>query len=489
MKPRFDVHCHLFNKTFLSRELYFRLTAEIRRFLGTEEERERALAREVVTRESKVKGFINGIRRFIHFLHAGLKDNSTEVYRELLEVYGDEPFIITPLMFDLTWCFVGSAEGTRDLGGEDQLIRIFEETRDELLRKMDEVLPAKKRKKAAERALSEEDAMLAELEGLKKEFKELTGKLEKVRHEEETQRRELTRDLFGRPTAKDGYLEQIHQLRELKAIPEYHDRVFPFLSVDPRRPGILEDVLNFVGKGKEFAGVKIYSPNGYSPTDPVLFGHGNEKGGVFRYCEENGIPVTAHNSFGGFATFVSKVRVTGFVYDKNLRKPVYRDNEWISFEKPITKFTDAIKERALALNHPSLWEKVLEKYPNLYLNLAHFGGGDELKKAIEDPGDNTLWSNRIIGLITRYDHAFTDLSCYSEFDVIGMLREKNYLGNPLLKSKILFGTDFYLLLLFDTDYKFHIDHFKEQLSSDFDVISRENPLMFLKNVLPGEIIS
>jgi predicted TIM-barrel fold metal-dependent hydrolase len=174
-----------------------------------------------------------------------------------------------------------------------------------------------------------------------------------------------------------------------------------------------------VGKGKMFAGIKLYCPTGYSPTDPLLFGPEGERGGIYAFCEDNGIPVTTHNSDGGFATLAKSVYITGLIQVNG--KLHQLNNELLKFSKAIHE-KDAIYERALTLNHPLIWGKVAEKYPNLLLNLAHFGGGRQLEAAMDNPDNINLWSNRIIDLLkdSRYK-VYTDVSCFSDFSSIDKL--------------------------------------------------------------------
>jgi predicted TIM-barrel fold metal-dependent hydrolase len=237
-----------------------------------------------------------------------------------------------------------------------------------------------------------------------------------------------------------------------------------------------------VGKGKLFIGVKLYTPNGYSPTDPLLFGSAGKDDCVYKYCEKNKIPVTVHNSYGGFATFMDSVEVTGDVYTsaglKYLKKELYH------FRTKLMKDSgNAIKERALVLNHPSLWEKVLQKYPNLYLDLAHFGGGERLGMALDNTDDKESgnWSKKIIELIQKYPNACTDVSCFSEFNVLRKLKASPIYNK--IRSKVMYGSDYYLLLLFENDFKKNIESFKTVFAADFDLISRENPKRYLANVL------
>jgi predicted TIM-barrel fold metal-dependent hydrolase len=237
-----------------------------------------------------------------------------------------------------------------------------------------------------------------------------------------------------------------------------------------------------VGRGKAFIGVKLYTPNGYSPTDPLLWGSQKNDDCVYKFCEKNKIPVTVHNSYGGFATFVDSLEITGDIYTtgglKYINKAVYNFKT-----KLIRDSGNAIKERALVLNHPSLWEKVLGKYPDLYLDLAHFGGGERLGMALDNTDDKESgnWSGKIMELIQKYRNAYTDISCFSEFSVLEKL--KGSVIYPKIRQKIMYGSDFYLLMLFENDFGKNIKNFRSVFAQDFDLISRDNPKRYLSNVL------
>jgi predicted TIM-barrel fold metal-dependent hydrolase len=255
--------------------------------------------------------------------------------------------------------------------------------------------------------------------------------------------------------------------------------VFPFLAVDSRRKNIAEYAMNNVGKGKLFIGIKLYCPTGYSPTDPVLFGPDGERGGIYAFCEDNGIPVTTHNSDGGFATLAKEVKVTGLI---QVNGKLHRLNDELLKFSTAIHHKNAVYERALTLNHPLLWEKVVEKYPNLLLNLAHFGGGSQLNLALENPENTNLWTNKIIALLkdSRYK-VYTDVSCFTEFEVIAKL-----LTSPVyreIKPRILYGSDYTLLLLFEDNFEENVRQFKEKFGKDFDVIARKNPEEFLRHVI------
>jgi predicted TIM-barrel fold metal-dependent hydrolase len=468
MNKYYDVHNHLFNKHFLGKELLYRMIKELGKFLNIQ--KERSLDRGP---DRGLKNVITSIKRFRKALKIFTQKNSIAIYEELDKTYKGE-FILTPLTFDLTYCFAASAD--RDLSAVPN--NVAGEAFESEMNSMFEMVEQQTRELSRDfnpDAGAGEDEIWKEYENEKAEFIKDAGEFQLLEQIRETG----TRDIISLPGAFDGWNEQLRQIEELKNHPVYKNMVFPFLAVDPRRPGIADYAKANVGKGKMFAGVKLYCPTGYSPTDPLLFGPEGERGGIYAFCEDNGIPVTTHNSDGGFATLAKSVYITGLI---QVNGKLHRlNNELLKFSKAIHE-KDAIYERALTLNHPLIWEKVAEKYPNLLLNLAHFGGGRQLEAAIDDPGNINLWSNKIIDLIknSRYK-VYTDVSCFSEFNIIDKL-----IASPVyqeIKSKILYGSDYTLLLLFEDNFDENVRLFRDKFGSDFDIIARENPEEFLKHVI------
>lgn len=249
------------------------------------------------------------------------------------------------------------------------------------------------------------------------------------------------------------------QINEMLALSkEYPNRFFPFLAVDPRRKGIVKLVEKYVGKGKDFCGIKVYPPQGYLPSHPVLME-------VFDYCNQNQIPVTTHCSSGGTITNYKEVHLVGTLYEDG------------AFKKVNEKRLVLLKSRRNELfTNPKNWIPVLEKYNDLYLNLAHFGGYKEWDKFIK--GNSSTWVDHIISLITKYDNVYTDVSytLFNEdyFDKLGKL-----INSPI-GNKILYGTDFYMVLV-ETELTTFVTRFYRDLPADaFDKISITNPSKFLK---------
>lgn len=457
----YDIHNHLFNKNFLARELLYRLMKEMRNQLGFRERLNRGESDQL----RGLKGMIRKLRRYSHAMSVFCRKNSAAIFDELDKTYKGE-FILTPLTFDLTWCFAPTADREAALQPGEATARDFRREAD---RFFGSVESGNRLLTPGELPESEEGALWRGKYLREKErFLENAGKL-----------LDADRQLSRVPGAFRGWEEQIRQLAAMKEDPRYRERVFPFLAVDPRRPGIYDYALAHVGRGKLFAGIKLYCPNGYSPTDPLLYGPKEERGGIYAFCEDHGIPVTTHNSLGGFATFAKSVVITGDIWKDG--KLLYLDQESVRFRDSFLG-SEGVHERAMTLNHPLLWQKVVAKYPRLRLNLAHFGGGTELGNALTHPGDPSLWSNRIIALLQdpRYQ-VYTDLSCFTEFRVLRKL-----ITHPLysgIRHRILFGSDYTLLLLFEDNFNGNIRKFRTLFGEEFRVIAGDNPREFLKHVL------
>ncbi|HNX79090.1 MAG TPA: amidohydrolase family protein [Prolixibacteraceae bacterium] len=262
---------------------------------------------------------------------------------------------------------------------------------------------------------------------------------------------------------RDGFTVQFEAIEQLASDPRFKERLLPFLAVDPRREGI-KDYLERVGNGKLFAGIKVYPPNGFSPYDPVLTGPGS----VFDYCATHGIPVVSHCSYGGFATPVKRLDVNGLIMTEGENQPKEFQGEY-TFETGIKDgFGDMVKERAAVLNHPKIWAKVLEQHKDLNLVLAHFGVG------------SNEWQDEILALLYRFDNLYTDVSCISE--ELQLLRVKSiYEQNPEIRSKILYGSDFFLDLLFNDSFQ----QYKKRMElifgrKMFDQLSIHNPAGFME---------
>jgi len=477
MAKYFDVHNHLFNKDFLAKELLYRLMKELKNLIHPD--RDAADLRGIKDKVKKIREVIQVMKRFSYAIKVFSKKDSTAIYEEIDKTYKGE-FILTPLMFDLTFCFAPTPD--RDGNIENEPVKkVFEKEMNNMFKQIEKRTRTLSRDFNTETSDKEDKLWNTYLIEKEKFFKSA----EKLQLQDEKDAGKIMRGAGVRhiPAKTDGFEEQIKQLKELKVNPKYKDMIFPFLVVDPRREGILELAKENVGKDNLFIGIKLYCPTGYSPTDPLLYGPEGARGGIYAFCEDNGIPVTTHNSDGGFATLSKHVLVSGHIYVNGDIQ--YLDKEYVDFGTSILD-KDAVYERAVTLNHPQLWRKVVEKYPKLILNLAHFGGGQQLEGAIDNPNVPELWSNNIISLVKdkRYN-VYTDLSCYSEFNIL-----KKFHDSPVfqeIKHKVLYGSDFTLLLLFDGDFNNNVAQFKQIFGADFDVIANANPKEFLKNVLTLDI--
>jgi len=407
-----------------------------------------------VSPEQLSKRFNNAnVENILQFISHGIDDDCYGLYSHMRESYGQD-FIAVPLMLDLTYTSANPFLET-DSENEERLLTISRAVNERLLK--------------AVKSLSSEKS------------NKVINLFEKIQYRLDVNKKNIF---------KDNYEIQIQDLTALKET--MPDRIYPFFSVDPRRDsefehGVLREIKKHVGKRKIFTGLKLYTAMGYSPTDPVLYD--NSRGQcVYSWCQKHRIPITVHCSQGGFSHMLDRNVVHGDIFYPNAgevipMEHVAKDNV-LKYENGIMNFTEMVKERQIYLNHPKLWRKVLEKYPRLRINFAHMGGNNQAAKYAY--GLHTgYWTKQILELVSDYRNAYTDLSFMTSVEDpkfnVGIFYNNIYSKlSPRVQKKILWGSDFFMLDLDESDLSRYLEQFKLAFGTDFEKISYDNPKRFLR---------
>ncbi len=227
---------------------------------------------------------------------------------------------------------------------------------------------------------------------------------------------------------------------------EHYGALMPFIMVDPRRnraADLLIRCLECLG----FYGVKMYPALGYHPDPDSLYNDpqtNDELKKIYGYCESYQVPITTHCSPGGAYS------------DDVLRSKSVR-----------AEFT-----------RPWSWNGVLQQYPRLYVNFAHFG--QDLIRV----KDAKSWAGGIRALACQYPHVYTDLA-YNKAALmprtgIQYLQALNAIldSDEILKDRILLGTDWSMTrhTWREQDY---VAPFLKLGEKKLGKIGLENPLNFL----------
>ena len=219
----------------------------------------------------------------------------------------------------------------------------------------------------------------------------------------------------------DGIRSQVHALRSLSS----RGNCYPFFAVDPRRPGLIDAILDgeFITQSPGgFYGIKLYPRLGFHPLSGDL-------PALYRYCAMKGIPITTHCSTGGF---------------------------WSS---------DHVE-----MCNPENFRPALMAHGNLKINFAHWGNG------------STDWMNSILSLMRNHSNVYADLSSYgSPKDLPGF--KKALWGHQIVKERTLYGSDYNMVYF--TQGGIGLDGYIKSFIDNFSVdelaaMMSSNPEAFLK---------
>jgi len=389
--PKIDVHCHVFNKDVLT------TSGKVLAMFGD-------LVTDLIN-NGDYDHAENTIERVNAFVEVSRKD-TFDIAKVLLDRYGSDS-VIVPLMYDMYYL-------THDLKND------FQEQLNNILKTFDKITEKDDKRAAA-----------------------IKSKMEKIGTN-------LQKGHVKKFIKRDSFNIQIRELARLKK--KYEDRVYPFLSFDPRRSDNLEKIKNNVGPGKLFHGVKLYAPLGFSAADGRMM---DKQNGLYGYCVANDIPLTAHCSCPGMPTLNSRLHVPhdSWVFTSDTRKPDNKDGacskfnqgkvSFIKMDQEVTFPITRNKKKSLYFNHPDIWKIVLDEYPSLRLNLAHFGG------------DCNDWRNKIAEMIgsNKYHNLYTDISCRTQSGEIQGIRNE-YDKSPAVQRRLMYGSDFSIVLLSSDLYDF-----------------------------------
>lgn len=249
---------------------------------------------------------------------------------------------------------------------------------------------------------------------------------------------------------------QVQEIIELKRNELYHDKLIPFLGIDPRMQGIdlLQWVTSHINKDVGFYGIKIYPAYGFFPFDVRL-------DPVWKWAAENDVPVMTHATRGGsfyLGTFDSIMNQGGFRIQSLNPNSSAMPRILNRISQLVNESDKSVKKNnetwCNVFGHPDNYIPVLEKYPSLKICLAHLGGANEVKlsaaqqlnPAIKTPYPGYLggnWYTAILDLMTNFPNVYSDIS-YTLSDKDAMNIITTYFNNSPLIDKLLYGTDFYL---------------------------------------------
>ncbi|MBL7900902.1 MAG: amidohydrolase family protein [Bacteroidia bacterium] len=241
------------------------------------------------------------------------------------------------------------------------------------------------------------------------------------------------------------------------------NKVYPFLSIDPRHLGGAE--LDAWIKQKwatgYFSGFKIYPALGFYPFDERLKP-------MWEFANANKLPVTTHctrfgvNYIGSGVWNLIGTRPLSVNPDPVYMQPIYeRIQRYRNYQGPARKDIQGNAWACNLFSHPSNYEPILVKYPDIKLCLAHFGGAEEVlaetlfKGKTEDEVkmlDNGVgnaaayisWFELIKIMMAKYPNCWTDIS-YTLENTKTFPRLSAVMKSPIA-DRVLFGTDFFMEL-------------------------------------------
>jgi predicted TIM-barrel fold metal-dependent hydrolase len=282
-------------------------------------------------------------------------------------------------------------------------------------------------------------------------------------------------------TKKLPIAEQIDSVYRDVILP-FKGRIHPFAPFDPARelayraklpgPGDPDggprekysslELAKEAVRNRGFLGVKVYNTLGYRPLgNPAvdkerrgIFSRNNLKrycaftgeqfdevlSDLYRFCQREQVPITAHCGHDGI---------------------------------------EAYPKASYDFGSPEYWRAVLEKYPRLHINLAHFGWSRpeeyipqsrwsrfvESLQAVSRPrrsaGNAGTWVQQIAGMLAQYPSLYADVAHHGVTDDADLLKFqeayaemcKDYPG--VIQKKLLFGIDWHVIA--------RVDHYTEFL--------------------------
>ncbi len=228
-------------------------------------------------------------------------------------------------------------------------------------------------------------------------------------------------------------LEKIEGLLK-KYFARYSGRRADFLAQFAQFDGNIDHLGDHV-----FAGIKVYPPLGFDPWpdgDPEAMAKIDR---LYTRCSEKGIPLTTHGGKGGFVT-------------------VDRD-------------------RLNAITDVSKWARALQHYRDLWIDLAHFPMGRLERNRQEET----------LALVLKYENVYVDVSCRATSDVYyqrlrALLDRLPPKDAEKLRSRVLFGSDFAINLMWIESYNRYLDLFSRTTAltpAEKDAFCSVNPERFL----------
>ncbi|ULQ58764.1 amidohydrolase [Brucepastera parasyntrophica] len=171
-----------------------------------------------------------------------------------------------------------------------------------------------------------------------------------------------------------------------------------------------ERIRDGVIPNNSFTGIKLYPPLNFDPW-PDDYGQREKLKLLYSYCEKKQIPIITHCDDQGFR---------------------------------VLRLDESFK-----VTSPERWALVLEEYPDLYLDIAHFG--KQYYKGMRFRPHRS-WEEMILELILKYPNVYSDFS-FTGFekpfwDTIGKLLA-SYTPDEAetIADRLLFGTDWPLCLM------------------------------------------
>jgi len=418
---RYDSHCHIFTLKYVLKDVKSLVHDILHRTYPWHTPDSKALL------DSKgdwkaVKEFLRQLYQLVHASAGTEEGNLNFLQAEAKKAYPNDDLRIVPLMMDVFYMLAyplnkgQNVESVASLKTKVVDENDFQDCWNEILDDFTHYVQSQNANLKANSRFVGVDNTKQILQVIEEE-RSITPTLETVRSKTKAK---STASFY--PT--DGFCYHMENLLELEK--NRKGELFPFVAIDPRRPGMIDELLTgsfFRGDGR-FYGVKLYPRMGFHPQSAPM-------DAVYKYCSDNNLPIIFHCGMSGFPPG------TGW------------------------KYAD--------FGNPAHFEPVVKKYPKLKIDYAHLGSCD-----------TTLgWANTIVRLMNENENVYSDLACYTDINDLYAIFPL-WENNPKLKTRLMFGTDFDVMYFTGLiTMQSYYTHFQTIFKNKLTLLMHDNPKAFM----------